>query len=204
MKHIENIQGQLLVEIFRRYSSRSGTSLNAFIKKKLKESDGDLDLTKNIKADLEELEQRDILTWKAEPMENKGGGFTDSQKYRDFLGTPTDPKYQTFKDIYVEVKLTPDKGLDHVAKYVEAQAAMSNNNWIKVLTVGILITAVFAAAIQYLQYRVSARQEERENKDLKDKNQFYQGRCCNSQTPYTKTLSDSVNSNVDTTTAKPK
>ena len=67
-RHIENLQGLLLTEIYKRYSSRSGTSLNAFIKNKLKEDDGDLEMTRNIKKDLEELEDRDIVIWKAEPM----------------------------------------------------------------------------------------------------------------------------------------
>jgi hypothetical protein len=157
-RHIENIQGRLLTEIYKRYSSRSGTSLNAFINHRLKESDGDLAMTKNIKADLEELEERGILTWQAEPMESKGGGFPESQKYKLLLGTTTDKKYQTFKDIYVEVKLTPEKGLDHAANYVSARANVSNNNWIRGLTIGLLIVGAASVIVQMRQCSVFVRQ----------------------------------------------
>ena len=70
-RHIENLQNRLLEEIYLRYSSRTGTSLNAFIKK-LKEYDGDLEMTKNLKKDLEDLENKGIVTWDAEPMGTTG------------------------------------------------------------------------------------------------------------------------------------
>ena len=60
-------------------------SLNAFIKDELKEDDGNFEMNKNIKKDLEELEKRGLVTWDAEPMEKKGGGFPESKKYRDLL-----------------------------------------------------------------------------------------------------------------------
>lgn len=158
-KHIENIQGQLLIEIYKRYSSRSGTSLNAFIKDELKEDDGNFEMTKNIKKDLEELEKRGLVTWDAEPMEKKGGGFPESKKYRDLLATKADPKYQTLKDIYVEVKLTPDKGLDHAANYVSSQANLSNNYWIRILTVGLLIVTAAGVIVQMRQCSISKTQQ---------------------------------------------
>lgn len=158
-KHIENIQGRLLKEIYLRYSSRSGTSLNAFIKTELKESDGDLELTKNIKKDIQELEQRGLVTWVADAMELKRSDYPESQKFKNLLGEATDPKYQTFKDIYVEVKLTADKGLDHAANYVNAQTSVSNNRWIKILTTGLLVIAFAALIVQMRQCSISKKQE---------------------------------------------
>ena len=200
-RHIENLQGLLLHEIYKRYSSRSGTSLNAFIKKKLKESDSDIELAKNIKADLEELESKDILTWKAEPMEKKGGNFPESQKYRDLLGTTTDPKYQTFKNIYVEVKLTPDKGLDYAANYTNAKANLSNNFWIRVLTVGFLIITAAGVIVQMKQCSISNNQRERRNSLPKNEQGSSTSNAIQGVDHKTKTLTDTPTSKKADTTS---
>ena len=161
-RHIENLQGRLLKEIYLRYSSRSGTSLNSFITDDLKEDDGDLQLTINIKKDLEELEARGLITWDAEPTEKKGGNFPESKKYKDLLGTTTEQKYQTLKDIYVEVKLTPDKGLDHAANYVSSRANLSNNYWIRILTVGLLLVTAIGVIVQMRQCSISKGQQSQQ------------------------------------------
>ncbi|HYM95610.1 MAG TPA: hypothetical protein VET23_15840 [Chitinophagaceae bacterium] len=153
-RHIENLQGLLLIEIYKRYSSRSGTSLNAFIKKTLREDDGDLEMTRNIKKDLEELESRDIVIWKAEPMNTKGSGFPKSSEFRNLLGSD---KNNTFKNIYVEVTLTW-KGLDYAANYSNSQANVSNNLWIRILTTGLLAIALAALIVQMRQCSISDRQ----------------------------------------------
>lgn len=155
-KHIENIQGQLLIEIYKRYSSRSGTSLNAFIKNTLKENDGDLEMTKNLKKDIEELEQRGLVTWVADGMGQNRSDYPESPKFKSQLGSDIN---NTFKDIYVEVKLTPDKGLDHAANYVSSQANLSNNYWIRILTVGLLIITAAGVIVQMRQCSISKSQQ---------------------------------------------
>jgi len=83
---VENLQYLILEEIYLRHSNRTGTSLNAFIEK-LKRSPGDIEFTKDIKTVLVDLEEREIVTWKAELMTSKGGGFPDNESFKNGLGT---------------------------------------------------------------------------------------------------------------------
>lgn len=115
---MENLQNLLLEEIYLRYGSRTGTSLNAFIIK-LGRLPSDLEFTIDLKTIIQNLENTGIVTWTANTI--KDPAF-DPNKFKRELGT-IDEKGNglTFDNIYVEVHLTHDKGLDYAGNIVNRE-----------------------------------------------------------------------------------
>ena len=157
---MENQQFLILEEIYLRYSSRTGTSLNDLIKRKFSKADSDLQQTIDIKTDLENLEERGILTWKAEPMDKKGGNFPESHIYRSLLGKEKGVSKYTFQNIYVEVQLTKEVGLDYAGNIVNRVATLLTNKSMKTLTIVLVIIGVITIFLQGLQCDISRRQLE--------------------------------------------
>lgn len=166
---MENLQYLILQEIYLRHSNRSGTSLNVFIEK-LKRRPSDIEFTKDIKIILLDLEAREIVTWKAEPMTSKGGNFPDSDDFKRKLGTSDSSVNQTFENIYVEVQLTHegyDYARDMFDREVIRESTLSVNKWMKILTSILTITAALTLIVQVKQCDISSDQLQN---DLIEKN----------------------------------
>lgn len=115
---------------------------------------------KHIKDMLIELEEEGIIEWKADiKTTNEHDIYSyhwlDIEKYKnDFgqqQGDPSNP-------IRVEVKLTRVKGIDYAEQYINAQSNLSNNFWIRFLTVGLLIITALGLLVQVKQCRISQDQ----------------------------------------------
>ena len=160
---------QLLEELYNNYDISSGTSLNAFIKSKYDKDDGDYPTAIHLKKILEKLETKGLIKWDAEPQEEKGNSFIESWKYKGLLGTKDDEKYQTFKEIYVEVQLTTD-GLDYVEDWLDRKATreslLETNKATKLLTKLLLLVGVISIVIQATQCNVYQGQLDIQKKQL--------------------------------------
>lgn len=141
----------LLEELYNNYDISGGTSLNTFIKEKYGKDDSDYPTAIHLKKIFETLAAKGLITWDAAPVNEKGNPFTQSEKYKGLLGTKDDSHFQTFKEIYVEVHLTPE-GLDYARGYINTTTSLSTNRWIKILTAGLLIIATVAVLLQGLQF----------------------------------------------------
>ncbi len=161
---MENLQNLILEEIYLRYGSRTGTSLNTFIRAKLRRNPGDLEFTIDIKATLTDLEERGIVKWDAESMANKGSGFQNSAEYKQRLGTTVAGEPQTLENIYLEVQLTHHKGLDYARdifdREVLRKSTLSANTWMKSLTVILSVTSILTLIVQVKQCDVSNKQSQ--------------------------------------------
>lgn len=105
-------------------------------------------------------ESAGILTWDAEPMELKGGGFQESKKYRGLLGTTIDPKYQTLNEIYVEAALTYEKGMEYVSNIIDReetrQSVINTNKQMTWLTAILAFFAIVSAITDVIQTKLQA------------------------------------------------
>ena len=164
---MDNRYYALLEELYDCYDISVGTEIATFIKEKLKNNPADVVDSKHIKAILLGLEKDGLATWDAMPIEDSGKPFEtiESEKFKGLLGTADDIKYQTFRQIYVEVQLT-SKGLDYVQNLINTKTSLSTNKWIKYLTAGLLIVASIAVILQGLQFLQARHKEKRYHKQF--------------------------------------
>ncbi|MBT1688865.1 hypothetical protein [Dawidia soli] len=171
---MKNWYYDLLDELYDKYDITAGTSLENFIKRKLKAKDTLVNTT-HIKTMLLDLENRGLITWKADvKTTNQDGVYSyhwlNIEKYKNDLGKTVNGIDQTFSNIYVEAHLTPDKGLDYAADLVNGRAirnsTLATNFWMTTLTIIIALTSMATLRTQYLQYKST------ETKELKDVDAF--------------------------------
>ena len=115
---------------------------------------------KHIKDMLVELETEGIIEWKADIQTTNEHGiynyhWLDIPKYKSELGKDLN---NTFNQIRVEVKLTRVKGIDYAEQYINSQSNISNNLWIRVLTIGLLIITALGLIVQVNQCNIPQEQ----------------------------------------------
>jgi hypothetical protein len=160
----------LLEELYNNYDISGGTSLNAFIKTKYGKDDSDYPKAIHLKKIFETLAQKGFIIWDACPQNEKGNPFTQSEKYKGLLGTKDDPNFQTFKEIYVEVQLTPE-GLDYVEDLMDKKATreslIKTNSSMKLLTIFLLLVGFISLCIQAKQCNIEQGQLDIQSKQNK-------------------------------------
>ena len=102
--------------MYHRYDISGGTALDKFAKSKIRPRQELVDIV-HIKSMLNELENRGIITWKADKITTNEDGVTsyhwlDIPKYKNDLGKDAN---HTFENTRVEAHLTPDKGLEYAS-----------------------------------------------------------------------------------------
>lgn len=174
-----NLYYDLFRYLYDHYDISGGTALDKFAKSKVRTHQNLIDII-HIKNMLNELENRGIITWKADKITTNQDGVTsyhwlDIPKYKNDLGKDNN---HTFENTRVEAHLTPDKGLDYASNIINTLTGISINKWIKGLTFGLLIVAIIAAFLQFLQYRQSVGKSEVSCKKHTLSNKDYQTGYC--------------------------
>lgn len=120
--------------------------------------------TLHIKAMLNELENRKIIEWKADKTTTDENGVTSTHwqnipRYKRDLGKDDN---HTFDNTRVEVKLTPDVGLDYAVNIVNSQvirdSTLTTNKWMTGLTFFLVIIGALTVIVQMKQCCVSQQQ----------------------------------------------
>jgi hypothetical protein len=163
---MQNKYYTLIEQLYIEYDIAAGTSLHTFIKKKFikrkwnkpfQKKAIDLITTQHVKMMLEKLIEQYYITWKAGSMKKKSSDFDKTLEYINLLGTEKDGIQHTFENIYVEIQLTAEHGLDYAAKIVNDKrlrnSTIRTNRWIIALYILLFLATIFSGAIQFLQYQ---------------------------------------------------
>jgi len=156
---MKNWYYELFKYLYDHYDISSGPSLKNFVAPRISPKNKLTDI-QHIKAMLNDLEKRGIITWKADIETTNQDGiksfhWLNIPKYKKDLGKDDN---HTFDTILVEAHLTPDIGLEYVANILNREGTALTNRRIKNLTIILVIIGVVTILVQGLQCGISRQQ----------------------------------------------